>query len=146
VQYYFCEFPRRLGSAPDPPGADTTADEGWPLSAEDPITTSVVYRDSAAVVSVGGEIDLSTAPAFEEAITEALEHSPSVLAIELSAVTFMASVGLRILAATNERVGEITRIAIVADNAAASRPIQLTGLDSVVPLYPSLDAALTASD
>lgn len=116
------------------------------MSAADPITTSVAHRDGAAVVSVGGEIDLSTAPAFEAAITQALEHNPSVLAIELSAVTFMASVGLRILAATNEKVGETTRIAIVADNPAASRPIQLTGLDSIVALYPSLDAALAAKD
>jgi anti-sigma B factor antagonist len=115
------------------------------LSASDPITTSVVRRDGAAVVSVGGEIDLSTAPAFEDAITQALEHKPSVLAIELSEVTFMASVGLRILAATNEKVGDSTRIAVVADNVAASRPIQLTGLDTVVPLFPSLDAALNAT-
>ncbi len=123
-----------------------TADKGWPLSAEDPIITSVAYRDGAAVVSVGGEIDLSTAPVFEGAISQALEHRPSVLAIELSKVTFMASVGLRILAATNEKVGETTRIAVVAGNAAASRPIQLTGLDSVVALYPSLDAALASTD
>jgi anti-anti-sigma factor len=98
------------------------------------------------VVSVGGEIDLSTAPVFEQAITQALEHNPSVLAIELSKVTFMASVGLRILAATNEKVGKTTRIAVVADNVAASRPIELTGLDSVVALYSSLDAALAAVD
>ena len=98
------------------------------------------------MVSIGGEIDLSTAPAFEEAITEALERQPAVLAIELSEVTFMASVGLRVLAATNEKVGDSTRIAVVANNPAASRPIQLTGLDNVVQLYPTLDAALRATD
>lgn len=112
------------------------------MSTADPITTSVAHRDGAAVVSIGGEIDLSTAPAFEDAITEALEENPTVLAIELSDVTFMASVGLRILAATNEKVGTSIRIAVVADNAAASRPIQLTGLDSVVTLYPTLHEAL----
>jgi anti-sigma B factor antagonist len=114
------------------------------LSAADPITTSVARRDGAAVVSVGGEIDLSTAPAFEEAIAEALQDDPRVLAIELSEVTFMASVGLRILAATNEKIGKSTRIAVVADNQAATRPIQLTGLDSIVALYPTLDEALDA--
>ena len=98
------------------------------------------------MVSIGGEIDLSTAAAFEEAITEALEHRPTVLAIELSEVTFMASVGLRVLAATNEKVGDSTRIAVVANNPAASRPIQLTGLDNVVALFPTLDAALRATD
>ena len=70
------------------------------MSAADPITTSVAYREGVAVVSVGGEIDLSTAPAFEAVITEALEADPAVLVIELSEGTFMASVGLRILAAT----------------------------------------------
>lgn len=98
------------------------------------------------MVSIGGEIDLSTAPVFEKAITEALEHQPAVLAIELSEVTFMASVGLRVLAATNEKVGDSTRIAVIANNLAASRPIQLTGLDNVVELFPTLDAALSATD
>jgi anti-sigma B factor antagonist len=96
------------------------------------------------VVSIGGEIDLSTAPAFEAAIAGALGEGPPVLVIELSEVSFMASVGLRILAATNEKFGKSTRVAVVADNPAAIRPIQLTGLDSIVALYPTLDEALDA--
>jgi anti-sigma B factor antagonist len=114
------------------------------VSAADPITTSVEHRDGVALVSIGGEIDLSTAPAFEAVIAEALDEDPPVLVIELSEVTFMASVGLRILAATQEEVGKSIQIAVVADNAAASRPMQLTGLDNLISLYPTLDEALTA--
>jgi anti-sigma B factor antagonist len=114
------------------------------VSAANPITTSVAHRDGVAVVSIGGEIDLSTAPAFEAVIAEALEEDPPALAIELSEVTFMASVGLRILAATQDKVGKSIQIAVVADNAAASRPMQLTGLDNVISMYPTLDEALTA--
>jgi anti-sigma B factor antagonist len=114
------------------------------VSAADPITTSVAHRDGVAVVSIGGEIDLSTAPAFEAVIAEALEEDPPALAIELSEVTFMASVGLRILAATQDKVGKSIQIAVVADNAAASRPMQLTGLDNVISMYPTLDEALAA--
>jgi anti-sigma B factor antagonist len=113
------------------------------VSAADPITTSVEHREGVAVVSIGGEIDLSTAPAFEAVIAEALEEDPPVLVIDLSEVTFMASVGLRILAGTQETVGKSIQIAVVADNAAASRPMQLTGLDNVIALYPTLDEALT---
>jgi anti-sigma B factor antagonist len=123
-----------------------TSDEGWPLSAADPITTSVAHRDGAVVVSVGGEIDLSTAPAFEAAIATALEGDPPVLVIDLSDVSFMASVGLRVLAATQEKFGKSAQVAVVASNPAASRPIQLTGLDSVISLYPTLDEALIAVD
>jgi anti-sigma B factor antagonist len=114
------------------------------VSAADPITTSVAHRDGVAVVSIGGEIDLSTAPAFEAVIAEALEEDPPALVVELSEVIFMASVGLRILAATQEKVGKLIQLAVVAANAAASRPMQLTGLDKLIALYPTLDEALTA--
>jgi anti-sigma B factor antagonist len=114
------------------------------VSAADPITTSVAHREGVAVVSIGGEIDLSTAPAFEEVIAEALQEDPPALVVELSGVTFMASVGLRILAATQQGVGKSIQLAVVADHAAASRPMQLTGLDNVISLYPTLDEALTA--
>jgi anti-anti-sigma factor len=114
------------------------------VSEPDPLTTSVAHRDGIAVVSIGGEIDLSTAPVFEAGIAEALEEDPPALVIELSEVIFMASVGLRILAATQEKVGESIQLAVVADNMAASRPMQLTGLDKLISLYPTLDEALTA--
>ena len=114
------------------------------MSAADPITTSVAHREGVAVVSIGGEIDSSTAPAFEAVIAEALEEDPRVLVIDLSEVTFIGSVGLRILAGTQEKVGKSIPIAVVADHAAASRPMQLTGLDNLISLYPTVDEALTA--
>jgi len=116
------------------------------VSAADPITTSVEHREGVALVGIGGEIDLSTAPAFEAVIAEALEEDPPALVIELSEVIFMASVGLRVLAATQENVGKSIQIAVVADGMATSRPIQLTGLDKLISLYPTLDEALTALD
>ena len=96
------------------------------------------------MVTIGGEIDLSTAPAFEAAIAGALDDDPPVLVIELSEVSFMASVGLRILVATHQKVSESAQMAIVANNPATSRPIQLTGLDKIMSLYPTLDEALIA--
>src|SRR4029077_6189015 len=91
-----------------------------------------------------GEIDLSTAPAFEAAIAGALDEDPPVLVIVLSEVSFLASVGLRILAATHEKVSKSAQVAIVANNPATNRPMQLTGLDKVMSMYPTLDAALSA--
>jgi anti-sigma B factor antagonist len=114
------------------------------LSAADPITTSVAHRAGVAVVSVGGEIDLSTAPAFEAAINGALDDDPPVLVIELSDVSFLASVGLRVLVAAHEKVSKSAQLAIVANSPATSRPIQLTGLDKIISLYPTLNDALNA--
>ena len=114
------------------------------MSPADAITTSVANSDGVAVVTVGGEIDLSTAPAFESAIATALAETPTALVVELSAVDFMASVGLRILAAARERLHDTAQLLIVANNPATRRPIQLTGLDRMFSLYRTLGDALSS--
>ena len=96
-----------------------------------------------SVVSVSGEIDLVTAPALEQAISAVVAGSPTALVIDLSAVEFLGSVGLKILAATYEKLSKQTGFGVVARGPATRRPIHLTGLDKTFPLYPTLDDALT---
>ena len=119
-------------------------DTGWPLSANDSITTSVAHRDGIAVVTVGGEIDSFTAAVLEAAIAEALAVDPMALIIDLFAVEFMASAGLQILAATDEQVRKSAQLAVVAKGPATSRPIQLTGLDQTLDMCLTLEDALIA--
>lgn len=111
---------------------------------QDAIATAVAYQDGVAVLRVGGDIDLATVPALEAAIDEALVERPTALVIDLSGVDFLASAGLQALVATHNNVSESARFAVVANSAATSRPIQLTGLDQIFQLYPTLDEALTA--
>jgi anti-anti-sigma factor len=66
------------------------------------------------------------------------------LVIDLSEVGFLASAGLQALVAAHNNVSQSAQFAVVANSAATSRPIQLTGLDQIFELYPTLDEALTA--
>jgi anti-anti-sigma factor len=98
--------------------------------------------DGAVVLSVSGEVDMLSAPRLAEAIHTALAASPTALIVDLSKVDFLASAGMTVLVAapcatTANRVGGTT-----LSCAATSRPIQLTKLDSVLPLYSTLDNAL----
>jgi anti-sigma B factor antagonist len=115
-----------------------------PLTGTEPITTSVEHRDGVTVLAVGGEIDLVTAPSFDKAINDVLADDPASLVIDLSEVTFLASAGLQLLVATNERIGGSTGFAVVAEGPSTSRPIELTDLDKIFDLYPSLDEAVSA--
>ncbi|OBJ54887.1 STAS domain-containing protein [Mycobacterium sp. 1423905.2] len=112
------------------------------MSAPDSITATVADHDGVAVLSIGGEIDLVTAPALEEAIGGVVAGNPAALVIDLSGVEFLGSVGLKILAATYEQLGD-AEFGVVARGPATRRPIHLTGLDKTFPLYPTLDDALT---
>jgi anti-anti-sigma factor len=95
------------------------------------------------VLTVSGEVDLATVPALEAAIDEALATQSTALVIDLSAVEFLASAGLQTLVTTQERLGSSGQFAVVAEGAATSRPIQLTGLDEIFELYPTLAEALS---
>lgn len=79
------------------------------MSAPDSITVTVADHNGVAVLSIGGEIDLITAAALEEAIGEVVADNPTALVIDLSAVEFLGSVGLKILAATSEKSGNIRK-------------------------------------
>jgi anti-sigma B factor antagonist len=114
------------------------------LSDQDAIATAVAYQNGIAVLKVGGDIDLATVSALEAAINEALVAKPTGLVIDLSEVGFLASAGLQTLVATHHNVSPSAQFAVVANSAATSRPIQLTGLDQIFELYPTLDEALTA--
>jgi anti-sigma B factor antagonist len=114
------------------------------LTATEPITTSVGYRDGIAVLAVGGEIDLMTAPILQSAIDDVLADSPVGLIIDFSTLEFLASVGLRILVDTHQRLLDTAYFAVVADGSATSRPIRLTNLDEVFALYPTVDEAIAA--
>jgi anti-anti-sigma factor len=113
------------------------------LSESDAITTSVEHRDDITLLTVGEVVDLATAPVLEEAIDGLLADGPKALIVDLSGVTFLASVGLRLLVSTHEKVGESGQFAVVASGPITSRPIQLTKLDEVFAMYPTLDEALT---
>jgi anti-anti-sigma factor len=74
-----------------------------------------------------------------------LADDPIALIIDLSKVDFLATVGLRILAATYEKITLAGgRFAVVADSPATRRPIQLTDLNHLFSLYLALDDAITS--
>jgi anti-sigma B factor antagonist len=112
------------------------------LSASQAISTSVQHVDGIAVLAVGGVVDLATSATLEEVVAGLVDERPVALIIDLSEVTFLASVGLQILVATHEKVSPSARYAVVAAGPVTARPIQLTRLDDVFPLHATLDDAL----
>lgn len=98
--------------------------------------------DGAVVLAVSGDVDMLSAPQLAEAIRAAAATGPAGLIVDLSKVDFLASAGMAVLAAAQSEVAPPTRFAVVANGPATSRPIKLTGLDSVLSLHSTLDSAL----
>lgn len=106
------------------------------------VTVDVEQRGAAVVLHVAGELDLLTTPTFSEACLHELRKRPPVLVVDLTGVTFLASVGMSAIVAAHEEAGEHTKVRVVGGTRDTLRPIRVTGLDSLLSVYPALEAAL----
>lgn len=155
--------PTRRGSSPACGGDDYSYRNGVvysrgvtaydPLASSEPqddasgqnVSTGLEWRDSAAVLTVSGEIDMVTAPRFEEALSSALDKRPEVLVVDLTHVEFFASTGLTALVSAFQQAGEDNTLRVVASGSATVRPLELTGLDQTIPTYRSVELAIAGN-
>lgn len=93
---------------------------------------------------VYGDIDLTTAPYLIEAIDAAVAEMSAGLVIDLSAVSFLASVGMTVLIDAVRRLPDGALFGVVADGPATGRPMKLMGLDRELRMYADTASAIIA--
>lgn len=97
---------------------------------------------SWAVVAVGGELDLYTAPSFRESVLDAAgDQDPPRVIVDFRGLNFIDSSGLGAIVASlkhlRERGGDLALVAPAGSG--LRRLLDLTGLDRVLTLYASTD-------
>ena len=105
------------------------------------LAVTLDWRDTAAVLRVAGEIDLLSAPEFEEVVDAVLAGGPETLVVDLRAVTFFCSAGLQVLASAHRKL-PARGLRVVSDSAVTSRPLTTTGLDTWIGIHATVDEAL----
>ena len=107
------------------------------------ITESV--RGDHMVVAVHGDLDAVSAPELTQYIFRLLESGSRRLVLDLEPLTFLDSSGLRALLASQKAArAEAASFAMVSTKPATLKVFQITQLDQVFEIHPSIDAA-TAS-
>lgn len=105
----------------------------------------VSWHDNVVVLGVSGTLDMVTAPQLTESIQNSLKNEPAAVIVDLTGVEFLASAGMTVLIAAREQIGESAKFAVVADGPAVGRPMHLVGVDKLLTIHTTLDAALEAS-
>ena len=107
------------------------------------LTIEVHEEPSATVVTVGGELDVHTAPSLQAALS-ALDSSGRIV-VDLTAVSFLDSTGLSVFVnALAEARGREASLAVVASAPRVVKVFTLTGLDSALSLHATLAEALSS--
>lgn len=94
------------------------------------------------VVEVTGEVDLATAPRLREAFQQR-PAAGGLMVVDLTRVTFMDSSGLSVLLNLHREIGDAgARLAVVCPPGPARLLLEVTGLDSELPLFATRAEAL----
>jgi anti-sigma B factor antagonist len=104
--------------------------------------------NGAVVIHAVGEIDMATRALLNLHLqdAEAKAKPPAPVVLDLTGVAFLASMGLSLLVEHHEQCARTgRRLVVVASERAVLRPIQITGLDELLTIVPTVPDALAVA-
>lgn len=103
----------------------------------------MLWLGQVAVASLPVEIDLVNAGQVREDLLSVLNRGPATLIVDMAGTTFCDSAGVNALVRAYKRAaasGAGMRLVVTAP--AVQRVLAITGVDSLIGIYPSVAAAL----
>ncbi|HEY3332365.1 MAG TPA: STAS domain-containing protein [Capsulimonadaceae bacterium] len=108
-----------------------------------PYTSSSDIVGGVPILRVSGEIDIYTAPLFKESIIGLVDEGHANILIDMTNVAFMDSSGFGTLLSASKPLRPMGgSLSLTGCNEAISRMLEITRLNTLVPVYKTLDEAL----
>ena len=107
--------------------------------------TGHLARDQArpVVVTLPAEIDITNADAIGEALSSAIADGAGIVIADMTGTTFCNSSGISVLVqAHRQAAANHAELRVVVLSAAVLHALTLVRVDFLLPIYPSLGAAL----
>jgi len=100
-------------------------------------------KDDAYVISLGGEVDLYTAPEFKQQLLEVIGEGATHVVVDLTKTTFIDSTTLGVLVGGVKRLRTSGgQLALVCADRNITKIFEITGLDRVFTIYSTLVEAV----
>lgn len=101
-------------------------------------------HDERVVITLPEEIDVTNSPRLREALLAVISRQPAMVVADMTATTFCDSSGMAaIVTAYRQAVAVGAAMRLVISHPAARRVFELSGIDTVISIYPDLPAALS---
>lgn len=101
------------------------------------------WQPRVSVVWLPRELDDASGAPVAERVAQALADRPNAVVLDLTEVGFIGSAALSALVAARRRADEAgVTVGLVAARRVALLPLQLTGLDRVFPVFPTVSEAI----
>ena len=101
-----------------------------------------MIEEDVKTLPLSGELDVGTQAATSARIAEALDEAPRFLVLDLRDVDFLGSAGLSVLIETQRAAAARgTTVCLVATRRATMLPLELTGLNTMFPVFATPEEA-----
>jgi anti-sigma B factor antagonist len=98
------------------------------------------------VVELEGELDIYTAPRFEEALRHSMEAGARHLLVDLTRVNFIDSTALSVVVDAVKRLHAVRgSLDVICRDANLRRTFEITGLTRILAIYASREEALAGT-
>jgi anti-sigma B factor antagonist len=104
----------------------------------EPFSITRSTRGATEVVTLAGELDMANAPVVSETL-DALANTARPVVVDLSELAFIDSSGIHAIVSPRPQ----KTVVLVCPPGNVQRVLSVTQLDRVLPLYETLDEALT---
>ena len=106
-----------------------------------PFSVEIDHIGTTHIVTVRGEIDIVSAPEFEEKLSTV----GSTVVVDLRDLDFMDSSGLSVLLRRRHMMDGSSDLRLVIGPGIIETLFRVTGIDQVFPIYSDVEAALDGS-
>jgi anti-sigma B factor antagonist len=107
----------------------------------------VVWLSKAAVVTLPVEIDIANADQVRDDLLSILNRGAATLIVDMGGTTFCDSAGVNALVRAHKRAAANgSQIRLVVRASAVRRVLDITGVDHLMGIYPSVAASLAGAD
>jgi anti-sigma B factor antagonist len=109
------------------------------------LTLATREEDGRAILAVGGEIDVYTAPKLRDQITELVSGGSYNIVIDLEAVEFLDSTGLGVLVGGLKKVrAHDGSLELICSQERLLKIFRITGLAKVFVIHDSVDPSVAS--
>jgi len=109
------------------------------------LTVRSIEHDDVVIVSVAGELDMTTVDKVAAELHGATARGTAVV-LDMTGLSFFSSAGLTLLLQLHEDVQDKrVEVRLAGDQRVVTRPLELTGLMKLFPIHASVTDALAAT-
>ncbi|MSR29143.1 MAG: anti-sigma factor antagonist [Phycisphaerales bacterium] len=109
---------------------------------DSPLTISQVLHDGMCIIEIAGRLDSHTSPDAQAKFIEATKHHQRIL-LDCSHTTFMSSAGLRAIILAHRAARDAGgKLAVCIASSAVMETVQVSAIDQVIPIAPTLQQAM----